>query len=125
MKHILRLMLVAGLAGVSATAPPEMQAVSDAAGALGGRDRILAVNTLTLEGSGTNGNLGQNVTPDSALPNFDVKDFKRTLDLANQRARQQQTRVATAPGANPQPQVQNFGVDADVAFNVSPDGMIA
>jgi glyoxylase-like metal-dependent hydrolase (beta-lactamase superfamily II) len=83
------------------------------------------VNTLTLEGSGTNGNLGQNVTPDSELPNFDVKGFKRTLDLANARARQQQTRVATAPGANPQPQVQNFGVDGDVAFNVTPDGMVA
>jgi glyoxylase-like metal-dependent hydrolase (beta-lactamase superfamily II) len=124
MKRILGVTVVAALAGCAQT-PPEMQAVTAAADALGGRDRILAVNTLTLEGSGTNGNLGQNVTPDSELPNFDVKGFKRTLDLANARARQQQTRVATAPGANPQPQVQNFGVDGDVAFNVTPDGMVA
>jgi glyoxylase-like metal-dependent hydrolase (beta-lactamase superfamily II) len=124
MKRILGVTVVAALAGCAQT-PPEMQAVTAAADALGGRDRILAVNTLTLEGSRTNGNLGQNVTPDSELPNFDVKGFKRTLDLANARARQQQTRVATAPGANPQPQVQNFGVDGDVAFNVTPDGMVA
>lgn len=125
MKQFLRLTLVAGLAAGCAQAPPEMQAVSAAADALGGRDRILAVNTLTLEGSGTNGNLGQNVTPDGALPNFDVKDFKRTVDLANTRARQQQTRIPTAPGANPQPQIQNFGLDGDVAFNVTPDGAAA
>jgi glyoxylase-like metal-dependent hydrolase (beta-lactamase superfamily II) len=124
MKRILGVTVVAALAGCAQT-PPEMQAVAAAADALGGRDRILAVNTLTLEGSGTNGNLGQNVTPDGELPNFDVKEFKRTLDLANARARQQQTRIPTAPGANPQPQVQNFGVDGEVAFNVAPDGMVA
>ncbi|HEY7444776.1 MAG TPA: MBL fold metallo-hydrolase [Vicinamibacterales bacterium] len=125
MWRMLRLMLVAGFAAGCAQAPPEMQAVNMAADALGGRDRILAVNTLLLEGTGTNGNLGQNVTPDGALPNFDIKDFKRTIDLARKRARQQQTRVPTAPGANPQPQVQNFGVDGDVAFNVAPDGRAA
>jgi glyoxylase-like metal-dependent hydrolase (beta-lactamase superfamily II) len=125
MKNFLKLMLVVGLAGGCAQVPPEMQAVNAAADALGGRDRILAVNTLLLEGTGTNGNLGQNVTPDGALPSFDIKDFKRTIDLENRRARQQQTRVPTAPGANPQPQVQNFGVDGDVAFNAAPDGMVA
>ena len=124
MKRILILASLAVLVGTCAQSRPEMQAVNDAAEALGGRDRILAVNTLVLEGSGTNGNLGQNVTPDGDLPIFEVKDFKRTLDFVNGRARQQQTRIPTAPGAVPTPQVQNFGVDADVAFNVAADGMV-
>ena len=32
---------------------PEQQVVSDAAAALGGRDRILAVKTIVIEGEGT------------------------------------------------------------------------
>ena len=45
------------------TRSPEQQIVEDAAEALGGRDRILAIRTLTIEGEGTNGNLGQDMTP--------------------------------------------------------------
>ena len=37
---------------------PEPQPVDDAAEALGGRDRILAIKTLTIEGEGTNGKAG-------------------------------------------------------------------
>ena len=35
---------------------PEQQTVDDAAAALGGRDRLLAIKTLVIEGEGTNGN---------------------------------------------------------------------
>jgi hypothetical protein len=40
-------------------ATPERQVIEEAAEALGGRDRILAVESLVLEGGGSNGNLGQ------------------------------------------------------------------
>lgn len=124
MKRIFRLMLVVGLAVGCAQTPPEMQVVNDAAEAVGGRDRIMAVNTLVLEGTGSQRNLGQNRTPDADLPLFQVTQFKRTIDLANGRARQEITRQAVVPAGlpPPDPQRQNFGVDANVAFNIGADG---
>jgi glyoxylase-like metal-dependent hydrolase (beta-lactamase superfamily II) len=124
MKRIVRLLLVAGFVGGCARTPPEMQAVNDAAEALGGRDRVLAVDTLVLEGTGTNRNIGQNRTPDAELPVFQVTAFKRTIDLANGQASQEVTRQAVVPaGVLPaDPQKQNFGIDGDVAFNVGADG---
>lgn len=118
------LALAAGMVGC-ARLPPERQVVDQALEALGGRDRVGAVSTLTLTGSGTNGNLGQNVAPDAELPIFDVTEFTRTVDLAGGRGRHRQTRVATAPGANTQPQVQDFAVDGEVAFNTGADGAAA
>jgi glyoxylase-like metal-dependent hydrolase (beta-lactamase superfamily II) len=117
-------MLAMGIASSCAQAPPEVQIINDAAEALGGKSKIAAVNTLVLEGTGTNGNLGQNRTPEADLPVFQVSQFKRTIDLANGRARQEQTRLAVVPpGAPPaQPQQQNLGLDGDVAFNVAADG---
>ena len=115
------LALVAGVVGCSRL-PPERQVVDQAVEALGGRDRVGGVATLTLAGTGTNGNLGQNVAPDAELPIFEVTEFTRTVDLAGGRARHRQTRVATAPGANTQPQVQDFAVDGEVAFNLGADG---
>ena len=55
---------------IAACAPqaPEQQIIADAADALGGRDKVLAVNTITIEGEGTNGNLGQDMTMDAAQP---------------------------------------------------------
>jgi glyoxylase-like metal-dependent hydrolase (beta-lactamase superfamily II) len=124
MRKMFRLMLVVGLAVGCGQTPPEMQVVNDAAQAVGGRDRILSVNTLVLEGTGSHRNLGQNRTPDADLPLFQVTQFKRTIDLANGRARQEVTRQAVLPAGLPpaDPQRQNFGIDGTVAFNVGPDG---
>ena len=61
--------------------PPELQAVVDAADAMGGRQKIAAVKTLTIEGEGDAPNVGQNQTPDGELPNWKVTEFKRTIDL--------------------------------------------
>lgn len=124
MKRIARLVLVVGLVGGCAQIPPEMQAVNDAAQALGGRDRIAAANTLVLEGTGRNFNIGQNTLPDADLPVLQVSAFKRTIDLANGTARQEVTRQAVVPaGVLPaDPQKQDFGIDGSVAFNVGADG---
>ncbi len=124
MRKAALLALAAGMVGC-ARLPPERQVVDQALEALGGRDRVGAVSTLTLIGSGTNTNLGQNVAPDAELPIFDVTEFTRSVDLAGGRARHRQTRVATAPGANAQPQVQDFAVDGEVAFNTGADGAAA
>ncbi len=101
---------------------PELQAVMDAADAMGGRDKLLAVKTLTIEGEGTAPQLGQNTMPDSDLPVWKVSDFKRTIDFANARMRVQQLRTAQFLFAGPPTQRQDQGLDGDVAYNVGMDG---
>src|SRR5436189_5418716 len=76
-----------------APAPPEQQIVNEAAAALGGRDRILAIKTLVIEGDGTNGNLGQDMTPEATGQTFTVSGYKRAIDVPGGRARVEQTRT--------------------------------
>jgi glyoxylase-like metal-dependent hydrolase (beta-lactamase superfamily II) len=115
--------LVAALAAACARPTPEQQIVNDAAAALGGRDRILAVRTLAMEGEGTNGNLGQDMTMEAAGQSFQVSAYKRIIDLAGSRSRTEQTRTPNfAYFQGPQPQKQVFGIDGDVAYNVAANG---
>src|SRR5262245_29418160 len=107
---------------VGCSASPEQAIVNDAAEALGGAQRVQAVNTLVIEGTGENTNLGQSLTPD-ALNVFNVTQAKKAVDFANNRWRLEQTRIATFGPPNPQQQVQNQGVDGDVAYNVGANGM--
>jgi glyoxylase-like metal-dependent hydrolase (beta-lactamase superfamily II) len=105
---------------------PEQQMVDDAAAALGGRDRILAVKTLVLEGEGLNGNLGQDMTPEAAAQSFKVSDYRRAIDVAGLRMRIEQTRTPDFTyfqGQAPQKQIQ--GLDRDVAYNVAANGNAA
>ena len=102
--------------------PPELQVIVDAANALGGREKILAIKTLTIEGEGSAPQAGQNTTPDSELPAWKVTEFKRTIDPGNGRMRVQQLRTAQFLFANSPIQRQDAGLDGDVAFNVGMDG---
>src|SRR6478672_4000666 len=102
--------------------PPEVQAVVDAADAMGGRQKVLEVKTLTIEGEGDAPNVGQNTMPDDELPNWKVTGFKRTIDLANHRMRTQQLRTAQFLFANANTQRQDQGLDGDVAFNTDAEG---
>jgi glyoxylase-like metal-dependent hydrolase (beta-lactamase superfamily II) len=103
--------------------PPERQIVADAASALGGRSRILAVKTIVIEGEGTNGNLGQDMTMDAASQQFVVSGYKRSVDVVNLRARTEQTRTPNfAYFQGPQAQKQVLGVDGDVGYNLAPNG---
>ncbi|MGH2400663.1 MAG: hypothetical protein ACRDF6_12560, partial [bacterium] len=61
---------------------PEQQVVNDAATALGGADRILAVKALTFEGEGTQYNLGQDVTPEAHGQTFTVTSYRHAIDVA-------------------------------------------
>ena len=113
---------IAGNACTQAT--PEQEIINDAAAALGGRDKILAVKTLVLEGGGTNGNLGQDMSPDATGQAFNVTDYKRAMDAAGGRVRIEQTRTPNFTFfQGQQPQKQVLGVDGDVAYNVAPNGM--
>jgi hypothetical protein len=128
MKNHLRLVVV-GLGVIAAGAcqqtAPERQVILDAADAMGGRDKVLAVRTLTMEGEGDAPNVGQNTMPDSELPNWKVTAFKETIDLPNHRTSMQQVRTAQFLFANANTQHQNQGLDGDMAFNLGPDGKAA
>src|SRR6266446_4594791 len=102
---------------------PEQQVINDAAAALGGSGKIQAVKTLTIEGEGTNGNLGQDVRPEATSQTFTVTGYKRAVDVAAGRARIEQTRTPNCPYCQGQAaQKQVLGVDGDVGYNVAGDG---
>lgn len=101
---------------------PELTVVNSAATGLGGKDKILAVKTLVIEGSGTNPNVGQNPLPADGLLNWNVPEFKRSIDFSNARMRLEQHRIAQFPFALATDVRQNLGLDGDVAFNVNADG---
>src|SRR5678816_1669239 len=78
----------------------EQQIVADAAAALGGRERILAVKTLVVQGGGHDLNVGQSLRYDELGLQSDVwqiRDYKRMYDLANGRARFEVVRASQYP----------------------------
>ena len=107
-----------------ASQTPEQQVVERAAAALGGRERVLAARTLTLEdGSGRQFNLGQDMTPGAKGQTFAVSQLARRYDLSATRMRVELIRTpnfAYFQGPAPQRLVQ--GVDNTIGFNISADG---
>src|SRR5688572_33342234 len=91
-KGLVTLLATVMLAACS-RATPEQQVVNDAAEAVGGADRILAVRTLVLEGEGTQGNLGQDINPAATGQKFVVSTYRRAIDVAGGRARTELTRT--------------------------------
>ena len=118
------LSLVAVALTVACTrATPEQQIVNDAAAAMGGADRVSAVKTLVLEGTGTQYNLGQDVVPGGTGQTFTVSGFKRTMDVNGGRARTELTRTPNFTFfQGPAAQKQVAGIDGAVAYNVAPNG---
>lgn len=119
MKPAWLVLLAAATLSACAQPSPERQVIDDAAAALGGSDKVLAVRTLVIEGGGTHGNMGQDVTPEATAQTFTVA-FTRAIDVAAGRSRTEQTRTPNFPyfqGQAPQKQVQ--GVDGDVGYNVA------
>jgi glyoxylase-like metal-dependent hydrolase (beta-lactamase superfamily II) len=114
--------LVEGLEAQS----PEQQVISEIAQALGGRERILAVRTLLIEGQGKDFSFGQGARPDEMGSQSDpwkVTGYRRAYDLAAGRARFEQTRVSLdAFYAGPDPAKSVQGIDGAVAYNVGETG---
>src|SRR6185503_16100827 len=117
-------LFTAGVVAGCTQATPEQQIINDAAAAVGGGAKIAAVKTIVIEGEGSNGNLGQDMSPDATGQAFAVTGYKRAMDVPTGRVRIEQTRPPNFtffPGQQPQQQV--LGVDGHVAYNVAPNGM--
>jgi glyoxylase-like metal-dependent hydrolase (beta-lactamase superfamily II) len=120
-----RWVIVAAVAMLAACsrATPEQTVVNDAAEALGGADRINGVSTLTLQGAGTQYNLGQDLVPGANGQTFTVSSYTRTIDVAGNRARTELTRQPNFQFfQGPAPQRQINGIAGDVAYNVAANG---
>ena len=116
--------LVIGLAAQGPT--PELQLVTRAADALGGRDRLMALKTLRIVGFGELAyfNGGGNITGDPAAPQKwqKVLDYTRTIDLEHWRTRVQQRLKMDFEFASTVGQLglnrTNETLDGDVAYNI-------
>jgi hypothetical protein len=108
-----------------APAIPEQQVIDDAVEAMGGAGRIRDVKALTIHGTGTAPNAGQNRTPDDELPVWKVNEYTRRIDLVNWRTRVQQVREAQFLFAGDLVQRQTQGLDGDAAYNVAANGTVA
>lgn len=93
------------------------QVVDEAFEALGGKARILAVKTLTIEGYGRNPNIGQAMTPEAEPLYWMLPDYKRSIDLERGRMELSLTRRPAFPAVfDNARQVQRL--DGDVAYNL-------
>ena len=98
------------LAAACTRLTPEQQLAQDVANALGGVDRVKAARLLTLEGTGRQFNLGQDLRPGLADQTFAVSGYTREIDLSQHRMRTTLTRTPTfAYFQGPQAQTQVQG----------------
>jgi len=86
-QHTSLALLIAVAVAACSTQTPEQRLIRDAASALGGAERILAVRTLVIEGEGTHYNLGQDLLPGAAGETFRVTRYRRAVDVPGERAR--------------------------------------
>ena len=104
----------------------ELQLVTRAADALGGRDRVMAVKTLQIIGYGELAyfNGGGNITGDPAAPQKwqKVLEYTRTIDLEHSRTRVQQRLKMDFVFASTAGQLglnrTNETLDGDIAYNI-------
>jgi glyoxylase-like metal-dependent hydrolase (beta-lactamase superfamily II) len=122
MRRTLGLALALVVAAGCRRTTPEMRVIDATVDAMGGRERILEVRTVAIEGEGENFNLGQNRAPDADLPMFKVTAYRRVIDYGGLRWRQEQMRTPQFLTGNPSPVKQVAGLDGGIAYNVAADG---
>lgn len=98
--------------------------VQAAAKAMGGEERIRAVNNLVLEGQGTDLDQGFTIRPsDDVQAFFYLLDFTRRIDVANGRMQVDELRASAWPFAAPRTvNTLAFGIDGKIAYNQGRNG---
>ena len=122
MRRVIAFVVATLFVAACGSTPAERRIVDEAAVALGGADRVRALKTITIEGSATAPNAGQNRMPDDELPVWKVTEYSRAIDLANGRTRVRQRREAQFLFAGATTQQQTQGLDSDIAYAMAPDG---
>ena len=99
-------------------ATPELQLIEDTAEAIGSLRVVSETSSMVLEGEGRTYRLGQNESPQSDLPFYEVENYRLEVDFANERWRLRQDRTTTFLTGSPLYGVrQIYGVDGDVAYD--------
>jgi len=116
-------LLLALTAGACSKPGLDRQIVDESAAALGGGQRLIDLKTIVIEGEGTNGNLGQDMTPEATGQEFTLFGYRRSIDVNAGRVRIEQTRTPNfVYFQGPQPQQQVFGVDGEIGYTLAADG---
>ncbi|MEY4095598.1 MAG: hypothetical protein RLZZ53_2797 [Acidobacteriota bacterium] len=114
---------LAAAAGCSAPKTPEQQFLDDAVTAIGGRANLDALTSISIEGTGVNYNLGQDMKPEAATQTFAITEYARQIDIDAGRQLVKQVRTPQfAYFQGPQPQRQTQALDGEIAFNVGENG---
>ena len=71
----------------------EQQFVDDVSSALGGKNAIESVSTVSMQGEGRLLNLGQDLVPESTTMEFEISDYRLAADLANGSSRTELSRT--------------------------------
>src|SRR6187401_286451 len=129
------LVTVVAASMVYAAAQQQTQAaarlIAGAAEALGGRERILAVKTIVLEGYGEaaymNGGGNISASPDAPQKWVSIPEYEKTIDLEHGRMRVRQRNhqnfvFAGLAGYLGGPNPAVVFLDGDVAYNMGPNG---
>ena len=104
--------------GCGGAATPELRLVEDAAEAIGSLRAVRETTTLLIEGQGRTYRLGQNKSPRSDLPYYEVENYRLHIDYTNERWRLRQDRTSTFLTGNPLHGArQVYGLDGDVAYD--------
>ena len=104
--------------GCGGVATPELQLVETAAEAIGSLRAVRETTTLMIEGQGRTYRLGQNKSPRSDLPYYEVENYRLHIDYTNERWRLRQDRTSTFLTGSPLHGVlQVYGLDGDVAYD--------
>jgi len=115
-------MVLAAVLAAGCARNPGAKVLASAADAVGGKDKIMALGTLTIEGEGTNTNLGQNLTPEAPLTLWKVTGFSESFDPEKGRMHIEQVRTAQFPFAMDTTVRDNRSLDGDVAWDTDQNG---
>ncbi len=119
------LVVLAAALAVACARNPAAKVLKSAVDAVGGKDKIMALGTLTMEGEGTNPNLGQNLTPEAPLTVWKVTGFTESFDPEKGQMRVEQVRTAQFPFAGATTVRDNHSLDGNIAWDTDQDGNAA
>jgi glyoxylase-like metal-dependent hydrolase (beta-lactamase superfamily II) len=103
---------------------PARQVLDAAVAAVGGRDAVLAVRSLVLEGAGQGFIVGQGQNPDDGTLPYRITELRRAVDFAHGRWRQSQTLTPEWAAQSREPSKETTAVDGAIGFDIGDDGSV-